>query len=268
MKRRAFTILKFALMAYGIIGIAVYYLQDYILFHPEQRAKDEKWTFDIPHREINVPFNDNANMNVVQFMAADSPRGVVLYFHGNRKNIEWYARYANNFTKHGYEVWMIDYPGYGKSTGTLTEESLYAYAEQLYKLALPRFKPGNIILYGKSMGTGIAAWLATRKNCQQLVLETPYYSMRTLVQHYLPVYPVSRIIHYNLPTYSYLPEVIVPVTIFHGTHDGVIPYSQAERLKPLLKKGDALVTIPGGSHNNLNDYPQFHQKLDSLLEIR
>lgn len=258
--------MKFGLMAYGLIGIAVYYLQDRILFHPEQRAKDEKWEFNAPHREINVPFNDSANMNVVQFMAGDTPRGVVLYFHGNRKNIGWYAQYARNFTKNGYEVWMIDYPGYGKSTGSLTEDRLYAYAEQLYKLALPRFTPDQIVLYGKSMGTGIAAWLATRKNCQRLILETPYYSMRSLVQHYLPVYPVSRMIHYNLPTFEYLPLTIVPVTLLQGTDDGVIPYSNARRLAPLLKKEDEFVTIAGGSHNNLNDYPQFHRTLDSLLQ--
>jgi uncharacterized protein len=222
-------------------------------------------TFPIPHKEINIPYDDTSNVNIIQFTTTTAAKGVVLYFHGNRKNIAWYAKYAPNFTKNGYEVWMIDYPGYGKSTGPLTEQRLYAYAEQLYKLAVTRFAKDSIILYGKSMGTGIAAWLASRKNCKELILETPYYSITSLSAHYFPIYPVSRMIHYKIPSYEYLQQVIVPVTIFHGTADGVIPYSNAEKLKPFLKPADKFITIAGGSHNDLNDYPLFHQKLDSLL---
>ena len=264
-KRTIFRWIKILLMLYGLIGIAVYYLQDYILFHPEKMAKNHVYNFPVPHKEINIPYNDSANINIIQFTTVSPARGVVLYFHGNRKNIAWYAKYAPNFTKKGYEVWMIDYPGYGKSTGALTEQLLYNYAEQLYKLAHSRFANDSIVLYGKSMGTGIAAWLASRKNCRELILETPYYSITSLSAHYFPIYPVGRMIHYKIPSYAYLQQVIVPVTIFHGTSDGVIPYSNAEKLKPFLKPADKFFTIDGGSHNNLNDFPLFHQKLDSLL---
>ena len=253
-------------MLYGLIGIAVYYFQDYILFHPEKMAKEHTYDFSLPHKEINIPFNDSCNINIIQFTTAVPCKGVVLYFHGNRKNIAWYAKYAPNFTSHGYEVWMMDYPGYGKSTGVLTEQRLYAYAEQLYILAASRFAKDSIILYGKSMGTGIAACIASRKNCKELILETPYYSITSLSAHYFPMYPVERMIHYKIPAYQYLQQVIVPVTIFHGTSDGVIPFSNAEKLQPFLKASDKFFTIEGGSHNNLNDFPVFHQKLDSLLK--
>ncbi len=253
------------MIVYGLIGIAIYYLQDIILFHPEKIEKHYSYNFPIAHKEINIPYNDSSNINIIQFTTTGSPKGVVLYFHGNRKNIGWYARYAPNFTKNGYEIWMIDYPGYGKSTGKITEQLLYNYAEQLYILATTKFSKDHIVLYGKSMGSGIAAYLASRKNCRELILETPYYSITSLSAHYFPIYPVSRMIHYKIPSYQYLQEVIVPVTIFHGTSDGVIPYSNAEKLRPFLKPADQFVTIDGGSHNDLNDYPLFHEKLDSLL---
>lgn len=254
------------MMLYGLIGIAIYYLQDSILFHPEKMTKDRSYHFAIPHKELNIPFNDSANINVIEFTTAGPAKGVVLYFHGNRKNIAWYAGYASNFTKNGYEVWMMDYPGYGKSTGVLTEQRLYDYALQLYTLAASRFAKDSIVLYGKSMGTGLAAYIASRKNCKKLILETPYYSITSLSAHYFPLYPVGRMIHYKIPTYEYLQRVIVPVTIFHGTSDGVIPYSNAAKLKPFLKPTDQFITIEGGSHNDLNDFPLFHQKLDSLLK--
>ncbi|ULQ56561.1 lysophospholipase [Flavihumibacter rivuli] len=263
---RWFRWLKLAILLYALIGIAVYYLQDYFLFHPEPLNRSSKLNTNQPHKDINIPFDANSNLNIVQFTTAQpGSKGVVLYFHGNRKNIEWYARFAPNFTRRGYEVWMIDYPGFGKSTGDFTEERLYAYAGQLYKLARNRFNKNSIIIYGKSMGTGIAAQLGSVKDCRMLILETPYYSLKDLVGHFLPIYPISRMLHYSLPTNEYLPKVIAPIIIFQGNDDGVIPYSQASRLKPLLKQSDEFITIDGGSHNDLDKYPLYQKKLDTIL---
>jgi uncharacterized protein len=267
-RRIIFRWIKIILILYGLTGIAIYYLQDYVLFRPEKVARDQSYHFSIPYKEINIPFNDQTNINIIQFTCVAVPKGVVLYFHGNRKNISRYAKYAPNFTGNGYEVWMIDYPGYGKSTGSFTEQRLYNFAEQFYTLAASRFSKDSIIVYGKSLGSGIAAWLASKKDCKQLILETPYYSITSLCARYFPVYPVSRLIHYKIPTYEYLKRVMAPVSIFHGTSDWVITYSNAQKLIPSLKPTDKFFTIEGGSHNDLNDFPLFHQKLDSLLAIK
>lgn len=267
-RKKIFRWIKVIIIVYCVCNFAVYYFQDRFLFHPEPLARSHKYDFTIPHKELNIPYDSGANLNIIQFAAtaADSvKRGVILYFHGNRKNISWYASRVPAMTKWGYEVWMPDYPGFGKSTGRLTEQRLYEYALQLYKLARTRYPKEQIIIYGRSMGTGIAAYLASRHDCKRLILETPYYSMHALVSHYLPIFAVSRLIHYRLPTYEYLPQVLAPVTIFHGTSDGVIPYSQAAKLQPLLKPADQFITIEGGSHNDLNGFPRMQQVLDSLL---
>lgn len=259
--------LKIFIVIYILGGISIYFLQDYVLFHPTPMKKQEKFSFTQPHKEFNIPINKESNLNIIQFTTRDSlPRGVVLYFHGNKNNISWYARFAPNFTKHNYEVWMIDYPGYGKSTGSLNEQTLYKWAEQLYKFARSRFATDSIIIYGKSLGTGIAAQLASTKNCRRLILETPYYSITSLAQRYLFMYPVDFLFKYKLPEAEFLKKTEVPVTIFHGTDDGTIPYSNASKLKSCLKKGDEFVTINGGSHNNLYDFSLTINKLDSLLK--
>ncbi|HLK28009.1 MAG TPA: alpha/beta fold hydrolase [Puia sp.] len=266
-KKRIFRWIKIIVLAYCIIGIAFYYLQDYILFHPEPMSRNAKYQFTDSCNEINIPYNKETSLNIIQFKTKDSvAKGVVLYFHGNRKNIGWYAKYAGNFTKNNYEVWMLEYPGFGKSTGKFAEQELYAYALQLYKLARTKYKPDSIIIYGKSLGTCIASQLASVRDCKYVILETPCYSMTSLVSHYLPIYPVSRMLHYHFPSNEYLPNVTAPIIIFHGTDDGVVPYSNSEKLKTVLKKTDEFVTIDGGSHNNINDYPIFHKKLDSLLK--
>ncbi|MFT3950233.1 MAG: alpha/beta fold hydrolase [Agriterribacter sp.] len=265
-KRKWIRLLNILLVIYLLVGVAAYFLQDRFLFHPELISKEKKFNFPIPYREVNVALDGDYNMNVVQFLTNDSTaKGVVLYFHGNRKNIEWYARYAPAFTGKGYEVWMIDYPGFGKSSGKLTEQKLYEYAGQLYVMAKAKYNADSIIIYGKSLGTGIAAWLASKRSAKRVIMETPYYSMTSLLSHYLPVYPMSRMLKYKLPTYAHINIINAPVTIFHGTGDNVIPYSNAEKLKPLLNPKDEFITIPDGEHNNLSEFPLFREKLDSLL---
>lgn len=265
-RRKIYRWLKVIVLFYAIAGILLYYLQDYILFHPEAVGSKTKYQFDHKYDEINIPYNKETTLNIIRFKASeDTAKGVVLYLHGNRKNISWYAKYANNFIANGYEVWMLDYPGFGKSTGKFAEQELYGYTLELYKLARTRYRPQNIIVYGKSFGTCLASQLASVRDCKYVILEAPCYSMTSLVAHYFPIYPLSRMLHYHFPTNEYLKEVTAPIIIFHGTDDGVVPYNNAKRLIPVLKKGDEFVTIDGGSHNDLNNFPLFHQKLDSLL---
>jgi hypothetical protein len=135
----------------------------------------------------------------------------------------------------------------------------------MYKLVRSRWPASGIIVYGRSIGTGIAAELAAVRDCRMLILESPYYSLESLPYRYLPVYPWGRMIHYHFPTYSFLPQVKAPVIIFHGTADRTILYSNASRLKPLLKTGDEFNPIDGAGHNNLSAFPAFEKKLDSVL---
>jgi len=253
---------------YVLIGAAFYFLQDRILFRPVRLKKNHAFQFPNPHEEIHLPVNGNETIHLVRFHAAVSNRrGIILYFHGNKKNIGWYARHMPFLTNRGYEVLMIDYPGFGKSQGKLNEQRLYDWALETYKLAHRSYPADSITIYGKSMGTGIAAWLATARDCKQVILETPYYDMPSVIQRYLPVYPVKWMLHYQLPTYQYLQNISVPVTIFHGTKDRMISYRNASRLKPYLKSNDEFITIEKGKHNNLNKFDLVQRKLDSLLGI-
>jgi pimeloyl-ACP methyl ester carboxylesterase len=266
-KKKVYRWLKVLILLYCIIGIAFYYLQNRILFHPVAVDIHTPYHFDQPFKEVDIPYTRDINIDVIQFTTSgiDTPRGVVLYFHGNKDNVTHYARFSTDFTSRGYEVWMMDYPGFGKSTGQFSEEALYAYALVMYKLARSRWRPDQIIIYGKSLGTGVAAQLADIRDCRRLILECPYYSMTSLVRHYLPLWPVGSMLHYKFPTWQHLPQVTAPVTIFHGSSDGIVPYSNASRLKPLLKSGDEFITIDGGGHNDLHDHVEFSQHLEKIL---
>ena len=258
---------KILAIVYVIGGVALYFLQDYILFHPVTLKRDHNYNFPEKHKEINIPITENSNLNIVQFFSTDTvTKGIVLYFHGNKKNISWYAKYPPYFTKHGYEVWLIDYPGFGKSTGKFTEQTLYDWSNYMYNFARTRFSADNIIVYGKSMGTGIATHLASIQPCKKLILETPYYDYPSVNKHYLPIYPIEWMIHYKIPTHDYIEKVIAPITILQGTDDWLVTYNNAKRLRPFLKPGDEFITIKDGEHNDLFKFQETVEKLDSLLK--
>ncbi len=257
---------RIAALVYIGAGALLFAFQEKLIFHPEKLPADYQYQFDIPFRQIDLPVSGEKNLSIVQFTVPDSARkGIVLYFHGNRKNINRYAPYASSFTRMGYEVWMMDYPGYGKSTGPRTEKILYEDASTLYKMAIRKVPAEQIILYGKSLGTGIAAQLASVRDCKRLILETPYYSMDALARHYFFIYPVIPLTKFSLPTHTHFQYIKAPVTLFHGTRDQVIPYKHSRWLAA-LRPGTELVTIKGGKHNNLPGFELFRLKLDSLLQ--
>src|SRR5690606_14917983 len=108
------------------------------------------------YKELNIPIANDVSLNIIRFLpSSDSSlpvKGAVIYLHGNKKNISHYAAYAKTFTSRGFEVWMPDYPGFGKSTGTLTEDLIHQFAVQTYKLARGKFSSDSIFIYGKSLG--------------------------------------------------------------------------------------------------------------------
>lgn len=256
---------KLFLLLYSIIGLAIYYLQDKILLHPTEVPSSYQYKFDQPSKELMIPYRKDVNMSIVQFTVPDTPKGVVLYFHGNRDNIERYAAQAKLFTSQGYECWMMDYPGFGKSSGKFSEQEVYDWALTFYKLARAKYSRDSIVIYGRSLGTGVASQLAAVRDCKKLILETPFYDIPSLVGHYAPIYPVNRMIKYKFPVHEYLQQVTAPVLILHGDSDWTTPLSKADKLKKHLKAGDEFVLIEGGSHNDLAEFPEFRKKIEEAL---
>ena len=268
-RKKIFRWLKIIVLLYCLIGIALFYLQERFLFHPEKFSNAYVYHFIVPFEEVNISFSSTDTINMIKFFPEDSVRkGVVIYFHGNKENIGRYAKFANEFTRHGYEVWMEDYPGFGKSTGKRTEKKLLEQALQIRKMAASKYGADSIIIYGKSFGTGIAAYVASETINKRLILETPYYSIPSLFSCYAPIYPTGKMSTYKIPTNEFLADVKYPIIIFHGSDDGIIPYRNTARLKTILKPTDEFITIEKGTHHNLATFDVYKTKLDSLLNLR
>lgn len=267
-KKRWWRGFQLLLVIYCIIGILLYQFQERIVFRGVPLPRSHQYHVAGNFTEHNIAVSNTDTINLLDIQPTTLPRkGVVVYLHGNRGSLERYASLTQIFTNAGYEVLLPDYPGYGKSTGKLSEEALENTGLVTQRLAASKVGADSIIVYGKSLGTGIASFVAANTTNKLLVLETPYSSMRSLFQHRAFMYPASRMSNYDLNTLKNLEDVSERVVIFHGTADGVIPLECAEELKPVLKPGtDTFITIRGATHNNVPRKKIYQETMARLLQ--
>ena len=186
---------------YLLASLLLYLLQERFIFLGEPLEKDHSFSFDIPHIELFIDMKDGGRINVIQFKA-DTSRGLILYFHGNAGNLAGWGYVAQDFVARGYDVAIMDYRGYGKSTGTRTMDWLLSDALTVYDHFKSEYKEDNISLYGRSLGTGISAYVASKRKPSKIILETPYYSFTSLVQAHVPVFPAAPSLKFKFNTHK------------------------------------------------------------------
>ena len=193
-------------------------------------------------------------------------KGLILYFHGNADNLQRWGKYSGDFTRLGYDILMMDYRGYGKSTGYPSERELYIDALTVLRWSQINVAHTRLIIYGRSLGSAVASNLATAVTPDMLILETPFDELKGAI--YEPLKPLLYFLplHSKFSNKTFLQKVNCKKVIIHGTKDQVVPLSSALRLKPLLEEGDQFVIIEGGSHRNLRDFESFHVALAQALK--
>ena len=261
-----FTLIISIVILYIIISIALYYLQDYALFKPEKLPEDFQFYYDNQEtKEYNLTTRDGAIINGLRFMPKGESKGIVLYLKGNSKSIKGWGKFAVDFTRHDYNVLMVDYRGFGKSTGRRSQKNIKRDLQVVYNKIKEQTTEDRIILYGRSLGSGFATKLASTNNPKMLILDAPYYSLTKVTARYMPFMPLSLLIKYPLPTYKWLKYVQCPIHIIHGTNDKLIPYKSSLKLSKINPKLTKLHIVIGGGHKNLNNFASYHKMLDDIL---
>lgn len=251
------------LIAYLLLCMLLYFLQNKLLFHPEKLPADYQFTFDLPFEEINYHTAPGITINALKF-TAENPVGIVFYLHGNAGSLRNWGYVADIFVQSGYDCLIIDYRGYGKSTGEMNKAGTVHDIQYIYDQFKDDYKENKITLFGRSLGSGMAAYLAAHNQPQRLIMESPYYSLRDIASHVMPIVP-SFLLRFNFNTYQYLPEITCPVYIFHGTEDEVIYYGSSQKLRKYFKASDQLITIENGGHNNLITFAEYRKHLQEVL---
>jgi alpha-beta hydrolase superfamily lysophospholipase len=260
------SILLIIIALYLVLSVALYYLQDYFLFKPEKLPKDFQFYYENQDtEEHNLETRDGAIINGVLFKPKGESKGIVLYLKGNSKSIKGWGKFAVDFTRHDYTVLMVDYRGFGKSTGRRSQKAIKRDLQVVYNKIKEQTKEERIILYGRSLGSGFAAKLASINNPRMLVLDAPYYSLTKVTARYAPFMPLSVLIKYPLPTYKWLKYVKCPIHIIHGTNDQLIPFKTSVKLSKINPKITRLYPVIDGGHKNLNNFESYHKMLEEIL---
>ncbi|MEO9020939.1 MAG: alpha/beta fold hydrolase [Ginsengibacter sp.] len=256
--------LIYIIAGYVCIMIFVYLIQERFIFKPEKLKQDFVYKYDLPFKELFVDIAPGVRINGLHFYAKD-PHGLVLYFHGNTRSIKGWAKYAKDFYRYQYDVVLVDYRGFGKSTGRRNEKEMLKDVQVVYDTLAVQYHENQIIVYGRSLGSGFATKLASDNSPRYLILDAPYYNFAKAAQRFIPILPMRLVLRYQLHTDRWIRKVNCHTYIIHGSKDWIIPISQSEKLQKLSPRKITLITIEGGGHNNLPSFPQYHNFLRDIL---
>ena len=226
--RKYFILTLFIIPIFIFLGI--HFFQEKLIFKPTKLAENYKFQFDEEFEEINVLVDKTVTLNGVLFRS-EAKKGIVLSFHGNKGNLAEIGKRSSLFTENGYDVLYINYRGYGKSSGNIkSENQLLKDAQIVYDSLKKEYKESQIILFGISIGSGVASYLAAHNTPHSLILTATYSSFKTVLKEKLPFVP-SFLWRYELNTNKRLQKVNCPISIFHGKEDSVFPFKHAQTLK-------------------------------------
>lgn len=252
---------------YVAICVAFYFFQHLAFFRPEKLTTAFQYKYPFPFEELDFDMEDGGRINAIYFKVPNS-RGVVYYLKGNSKSIKGWGKFAKDFLSNGYDFFMMDYRGFGKSKGKRSQARVYNDAQYIYKWLAQSYPEDKIVLYGRSWGSGIAARIASWNKPKLLILDSPYFSFYYNINRYLFFTPLKLILKYDIRTDQYLKITTCPVHIIHGTKDRLISFSQSEKLKALYPDKITLHKINDGRHNNLPEFPEFFEILYNILYVK
>ena len=227
--------------------------------------KDFHFKFSRPFTEVNISTEDGHILNGLLFKAKRS-KGLIFYLHGSNDAVNTWGKIAPVYNSFNYDIFILDYRGYGKSEGIVTDErQLTSDIQIAYNKLKESYDESKIIIIGQSMGTGPAAILASNNNPKAVILQAPYYSLSDWIYHLAPEISTSNM-NFHFKTFEFLPKIKAPVIIFHGDNDHAIYYGSSEKLSSFFKKGDKFFTLKGEGHNNFVNNHEYLEKMKIILQ--
>lgn len=255
----------YIILAYITLAVIVYLIQDKFIFKPEKLGADFTFKYDAPFKELFFDIEPGVSINGLHFYR-DSPEGLILYLHGNTRSIKGWARYAKDFYRYNYDVVLVDYRGFGKSTGKRSENDILKDMQFVYHELATTYSEKQLIVYGRSLGSGFATRLASDNNPRYLILDAPYYNFTQVIERFLPILPLRFLLRYQMRTDKWIRTVRCHTYIIHGTKDWLIPILNSEKLQSIDPRKITLIRIHGGGHNNLPSYPEYHNFVRDILK--
>jgi uncharacterized protein len=250
---------------YFIVCGILFFFQEKLIFFPQKLERGHKYSFAQKFEEVNIKTKDNKLLNGILFKA-DSSRGLIFYLHGNAGSLNSWGDVAKTYTELNYDVFILDYRGYGKSEGSIEGlGQLFQDIQTVYDELKNKHNEDKMIVLGYSIGAGLAAKVASVNNPRLLILQAPFYSLTDMMRHVYPIIP-TFILKYKLETATYIRDCKMPIVIFHGDQDKVIYYGSSLKLKEAFKREDTLITLIGQGHNEMTENQDYKIEIKKILQ--
>jgi pimeloyl-ACP methyl ester carboxylesterase len=245
-------IVAFVAIIYVAICVLMFFFQRSLIYYPQPRAKGE--------RSATMPLSVPGAELVISLRAHDGPNAIV-YFGGNGEDVAYnLPEFSSAFPDHA--LYLMNYRGYGGSTGTPTEQAIHQDAQALFDWVHARHP--HVVVMGRSLGSGVAIRLASERPAARLVLITPYSSIVELGARQFPYFPVRWLMQDKYESWRYAPKITVPTLLIAAENDEVIPRASTDDLYSRFAPGvAALQVIPGVGHNTISNSPLYFTSLRS-----
>jgi uncharacterized protein len=256
-------ILKVVLGVVIAVPLAFYFLQDSLIFQPQplhqaQRALISKRFPSV--EEILLRAADGTRLHAWHLKGEP----LVLYFGGNAEEVSWMvSEAAANAPGTGWL--LVDYRGYGLSEGAPSESALVADALQWLDHAKDKLGSKNIVIFGRSLGTGIAVQVAAARPVRGVILVAPYDSLTKVGQHHYPFLPVGLMLKHRFDSVQRAPQIDAPLLCLVAARDEVVPIVHSKRLYDAWKGPKRWVELAGAGHNSTDDAPPFWRAIREFL---
>jgi fermentation-respiration switch protein FrsA (DUF1100 family) len=238
---------------YGAFVLAIYLYQPRLLYFPNLPSRAITATpqrIGLGFETVSLVTEDGVQLNG-WFIPAQNPRGVLLFLHGNAGNISHRLDSIRIFHELKLSTLIFDYRGYGESEGEPSELGTYRDAEAAWRHLIEErgVPPDKVILFGRSLGASIAAYLASRQQPAGLIVESAFTSVPELAQQLYPFLPVRWLSRFSYNTLEYVKKISCPVLIVHSPHDEIIPFTHSEALYDAAPNPKHFLELRGG-HND------------------
>ncbi len=243
----------------------IYINQAEMVFVANKLNKDYTFQFNQEFKEINIPSFDDEIQNGILFQTKN-PKGLIFYLHGNKGSVDSWGNNAKTYTDLGYDIFFLDYRGFGKSEGEIeNQEQVFNDISIVYDKVIASYKEKKNVIIGYSIGTGLATYLSSIKNPNKLILQAPYYNFLEYSTLRAPYFP-NFLKKFQFETNKYITKVKSQIYIFHGNQDQLIAIDNSIRLQKILKPNDELFILENQNHIGINENIDFLQKLQEILK--
>jgi fermentation-respiration switch protein FrsA (DUF1100 family) len=267
--RFIFSLLKGAVIVYAMVAGILWFMQDSMLYHRSDGAPMLNDPALLPKREIVcLTTADGLNLRSWYFKAARADMPTVIFFHGNAGDIGNHLPFAKFLIETGYGLLALEYRGYGGNPGKPREAGLIEDGRAAFAFLKTQGIPdAGVVLYGESLGTGIAVALAAEHHVRALVLRSPYSSIADVAAIQLPYLPARWLVRDKFDSLARIGLNKAPLFIFHGANDRLIPLALGRELFEAAAEPKTWLTIDGVGHNDVQTPEAERALLDFLAQL-